>query len=89
MGKDKIMMRAKIRACLIIGLAVALSPTEVGSARQRQRTRRSQRVRMERVELASPDGKVKLAILPNAAFAAWQFVEKPDSLQPKSDIFYD
>jgi len=32
----------------------------------RSRTRRSQRVRMEQVQVASPDGNVKLTILPNA-----------------------
>jgi alpha-glucosidase len=33
---------------------------------EQQRSRRSQRVKMEEVQVASPDGKVKLTILPNA-----------------------
>jgi hypothetical protein len=61
-----ITMRTEIRKCVIIGLAVAMSLAEAGLARQRQTTRRSQRVRMEQVQVAGPDGKVKLTILPNA-----------------------
>ena len=57
-------MRTEIRKCVIIGLAVALSLAEAGFTRQI--TRRSQRVHMEQVQVASPDGKVKLTILPNA-----------------------
>ena len=59
-------MRTEIRKCIIIGLAVAMSLAEAGLARQRQSTRRSQRVRMEQVQVAGPAGKVKLTILPNA-----------------------
>src|SRR3989304_427812 len=59
-------MRTEIRKCVIIGLAVAMSMAEAGVARQRQSTRRSQRVRMEQVQVTGPDGKVKLTILPNA-----------------------
>src|SRR5579862_9528428 len=33
---------------------------------QQQRSRRSQRVRMERVEVSSPSGNLKLTLLPNA-----------------------
>jgi len=62
-------MRTQIRKYGIIGLIVALCLT-LGSFAQaqtrRQRTRRSQRVRMERVQVTSPDGKVQLTILPNA-----------------------
>jgi hypothetical protein len=59
-------MRTEIRKCVIIGLAVALALAETGLARQRQSTRRSHRVHMEQVQVAGPDGKVKLTILPNA-----------------------
>ena len=51
---------------IVVGLAVALCLAEGNFARQRSRTRRSQRVRMEQVQVASPDGNVKLIILPNA-----------------------
>lgn len=51
---------------IVVGLAVALCLAEGNFARQRSRTRRSQRVRMEQVQVASPDGNVKLTILPNA-----------------------
>ena len=50
----------------MIGIAVALCLAEAGLAGQGPRTRRSQRVRMERVEVVSPDENVKLTILPNA-----------------------
>ena len=33
---------------------------------KQQKTRRSQRVRMEQVQVASPDGRVKFTLLPNA-----------------------
>ena len=36
------------------------------AAGQASKTRRSQRVRMEQVQVTSPDGKVKMTILPNA-----------------------
>ncbi|MCK4961387.1 MAG: hypothetical protein KAS19_02830, partial [Anaerolineales bacterium] len=45
---------------MVVGLAVAFSLTEPSFARQRSRTRRSQRVRMEQVQVAGPDGNVKL-----------------------------
>lgn len=57
-------MRMGIRKCVILGLAIALSLAEAGLARER--TRRSQRVRMEQVQVTSPDGKVKLTLGPNA-----------------------
>jgi len=51
----------------VVGLAVVLCLTEASLARsQNSRTRRSQRVRMEQVQIASPDGNVKLTVLPNA-----------------------
>lgn len=57
-------MRTEITKWVIIGLAAALSLAEAGLARQA--ARRSQRVHMEQVQVAGPDGKVKLTILPNA-----------------------
>jgi len=57
-------MRMGIRKCVILGLAVALSLAEAGFTRER--SRRSQRVRMEQIEVTSPDGKVKFTIGPNA-----------------------
>lgn len=57
-------MRMEIRNCVILGLAIALSLAEANFARER--SRRSQRVRMEQVEVTSPDGKVKFTIGPNA-----------------------
>jgi alpha-glucosidase len=52
---------------VLVGLAVVLCLAETNPALgRRARTRRSQRVRMEQVQLASPDGKVRLTILPNA-----------------------
>jgi len=51
----------------IVGFAVALCLTEASLAPgQSARTRRSQRVRMEQVQVTSPDGSVKLTVLPNA-----------------------
>ena len=50
----------------VVGFAVALCLVEPSFARQRSRTRRSQRVRMEQVQVAGPDGNVKLTVLPNA-----------------------
>lgn len=61
--------RKNTRSLLIAaaGLAVVLCLAETNLAqRQTSGTRRSQRVRMERVQVASPDGKVKMTILPNA-----------------------
>jgi len=52
---------------MVAGLAVVLCLAETNLALgQRSRTRRSQRVRMEQVQVASPDGNVKLTVLPNA-----------------------
>lgn len=58
-------MRQEITKYGIIGIVFVLFLAEAGFARQRSRTRRSQRVRMEQVQVASPDGNVKLTILPN------------------------
>jgi len=66
MGKDGIMMGQKIIKYRIIGIIFVLFLADAGFARQRQRSRRSQRVRMEQVQVAGPDGNVKLTVLPNA-----------------------
>jgi alpha-glucosidase len=50
--------------CLASLLGVGLMAQEQG--RERPRERRSQRVRMEEVKVASPDGRVVLTVLPNA-----------------------
>ncbi len=50
-----------------VGLAVVLCLAETSLAqREAPKSRRSQRVRMEQVQVVSPDGKVALTILPNA-----------------------
>jgi alpha-glucosidase len=59
-------MGPEIRKYFFIGLVLALFPAEAGFARQRRRTKRSERVRMQQVQVASPDGNVKLTVLPNA-----------------------
>lgn len=59
-------MQPEIKKYAIIGLALAVCLVETSLAGRSQRTRRSQRVRMEEVHLASPDGNVKLTVLPNA-----------------------
>ena len=51
---------------MVVGLTVVLCLVEPSFARQRSRTRRSQRVRMEQVQVVGPDGNVKLTVLPNA-----------------------
>ena len=40
--------------------------TQRQPGQEERRSRRSQRVKMQEVQVASPDGKVKLTILPNA-----------------------
>ncbi|UCG55991.1 MAG: glycoside hydrolase family 97 N-terminal domain-containing protein [Phycisphaerales bacterium] len=51
----------------VVGFVVVLCLAEADLALgQRSRTRRSQRVRMEQVQVGSPDKEVKLTILPNA-----------------------
>ena len=59
-------MRSEITKHIIIGFAVALSFMDTSFARQRQRTRRSQRVLMEEVNVISADGNLKFTMLPNA-----------------------
>lgn len=59
-------MQPVIRKYAIIGLVLSLCLIETSLAGRSQRTRRSQRVRMEEVHIASPDGNVKLTVLPNA-----------------------
>lgn len=50
-----------------VGLAVVLGLAQMNLAQgQSSKTRRSQRVRMEQVQVVSPDGKIKMTILPNA-----------------------
>jgi alpha-glucosidase len=54
---------------VIVGLVVVLCLTEANPTmgqRPRTSTRRSQRVKMEQMEVASPDGNIKLTVLPNA-----------------------
>ncbi|UCD53215.1 MAG: glycoside hydrolase family 97 N-terminal domain-containing protein [Phycisphaerales bacterium] len=60
------MMPQKISNYAIIGFVLALFLAEASFARQRSRTRRSQRVRMQQVQVTSPNGNVKLTVLPNA-----------------------
>jgi len=57
------MMRERIRQCAAVALLAALCWAD---ASRGQRSRRSQRVRMEEVHVTSPDGKVKLTLAPNA-----------------------
>ncbi len=59
------MVRPAYRKWAIIG-AVLVCCAPAGFAQERQRTRRSERVRMERVQLESPSGNVRLTVLPNA-----------------------
>lgn len=53
-----------------IGFAQPQPPSQPQAQRQpgqeERRSRRSQRVKMQEVQVASPDGKVKLTVLPNA-----------------------
>ena len=50
---------------ITIAITLAISLAEAGVAAE-QRSRRSQRVKMEQVQVASPDGQIKLTVLPNA-----------------------
>jgi alpha-glucosidase len=55
--------------CRIAGLVIALCLVETNPTmgqKSRPSSRRSQRVKMEQVQVVSPDGNVKLTILPNA-----------------------
>ena len=60
------MIKSGIRKYAILGFAVILFFYEVSFPSSRSRSRRSQRVRMEQVQVVSPDGKVKLTVLANA-----------------------
>jgi len=63
------MRKRNIIITIVIGLTVALCLAKASWAqpqRQGERTRRSQRVQMQEVQVASPDGKVKFTVLPNA-----------------------
>ena len=52
---------------VIVGLAICLAETNpTMGQRSRSSSRRSQRVKMEQVQVISPDGNVKLTVLPNA-----------------------
>ncbi|UCC98807.1 MAG: glycoside hydrolase family 97 N-terminal domain-containing protein [Phycisphaerales bacterium] len=59
-------MRSEFRQWAILGLVVVLSLAESALTRQRPRTRRSQRVRMGQIQVTSPNGNVRLTMLPNA-----------------------
>jgi alpha-glucosidase len=62
------MVQARVRQYVVIGFVLALSITggDLALGRSGARlVRRAQRVVMEEVEVAGPDGKVKLTILPN------------------------
>ena len=59
--------RCRNSVLMIVGLVIALCLVEANPAlgqRSRTSTRRSQRVRMEQVQVVSPDGNVKLTVLP-------------------------
>jgi len=56
-----------MRTYAVLGIAAALCLAQMSSAQTReQRSRRSQRVKMEEVQVVSPDGNVKLTIGSNA-----------------------
>jgi alpha-glucosidase len=83
---------ASLRRQICIGLTLTLfAHGLVAQERQRPASRRSQRVRMEQVEVASPDGKVKFTVLPNAERLSFtvQFgdavVIEPSSLKMELD----
>jgi len=59
-------MGPEIKKYFFIVLILALFSAQAAPARQSSRSRRSQRVKMQQVQVASPDGNVKLAVLPNA-----------------------
>src|SRR5688572_14491358 len=72
LSREKTMRKEKVLIPTFIGLASALFfaglSFEQTPATQTQpaKTRRSQRVRMQEVQVASPDGNVKFTLLPNA-----------------------
>ena len=60
-------MCERTRQCIVVALLVALCGADASQAQRReQRSGRSERVRMEKVGVSSPDGKVKLTVAPNA-----------------------
>jgi len=64
-------MHSKARKCAVIGLCamvvlILTAPASAQGRNQQPRSRRSQRVHMEEVQVVSPDGNVKLTVLPNA-----------------------
>jgi alpha-glucosidase len=59
-------MQIEIRKCVIIIVTLTLCVGSASFARERRGTRRSQRVRMEQVQVTSPDGNVVLTVPPNA-----------------------
>ncbi len=59
-------MGPEIKKYLIAIFLLSLFLVEANFARQSSRSRRSQRVKMQQVQVASPDGNVKLTVLPNA-----------------------
>ena len=59
-------MQPAIGKYATIGLALSLCLIEISLAGPSQRTRHSQRVRLEEVYIASLDGNIKLTVLPNA-----------------------
>lgn len=57
--------RGLLSAAVVLAVPFCLIETNPAPG-QTSKTRRSQRVRMEQVQVASPNGKVKMTILPNA-----------------------
>src|SRR5438477_1574999 len=65
------MLKKLVLLALIMGAVVVVGLAEAGFVQARPqsqppRSRRSQRVHMQEVQVASPDGKIKFTILPNA-----------------------
>ena len=84
-------MRHRILASIAF-LTTLFCLSEAGLAqaqRQRPSTRRSQRVRMEEVQVASPDGNVKLTILPNAERLTFTVARGETTVIERSPIVMD
>ncbi|OLE15884.1 MAG: hypothetical protein AUG83_05265 [Acidobacteria bacterium 13_1_20CM_4_57_11] len=65
------MLKKLVLLALIMGAVVVVGLAEAGFVQARPqsqppRSRRSQRVHMQEVQVASPDGRIKFTILPNA-----------------------
>src|SRR6266550_2341208 len=61
------MQRRVVLVLLVLGAAAAFSLPQASFAQaQPPRSRRSQRVHMQAVQVAGPDGKIKFTVLPNA-----------------------